>query len=362
MYFEGLTTRTVDANGKEQKSIANVGGGVAQSRDHDGYGQNFDHNAFGVALRVIDTAGATLQSNTIENVGLKTAATDADRGAWSYVYNSLGEMTSHTDALPITVTYAYDLLGRMTQRVEPIPSQGANTLTSTWVYGVAADNTASNKYIGRLKSQAVTSTSQGLSSDYNETFTYDQYARPMQTKYRDVQASTDYYVDREYQSSTGYLDNLRYPDSNGVRVRLKYEYENGELKRIKDFDNTSLTFWEAIANNARGQNIEEQNGNNVKTVMGFDEVTGRMDYIQSGVWGGTGLQNLAYQWDKVGNLTQRQDNNWPGLSENFYYDNLYRLDHSTLNGTTNLDMQYQANGNIDYKSDACERWSEPASF
>ncbi len=354
-YYEGLTTRVVDANGKERKSIRNVGGGVAQSRDHDGYGQNFDYNAFGSAIRVVDTLGITLQSSTIDNVGFKTASTDADRGAWSHVLNSLGEMTQQTDANGTVTTQQFDLLSRMTQRVEPIPNQGANTITSAWVYGVAADNTAGNKYIGRLKSQSVTSTDQNLTSDYNETFTFDQYARPIQAKYRDVQANADYYVDREYQSWTGYLNSMTYPDSNGQRLRLQYEYQNGELKRVKDYNQSWITFWEAVANNARGQNIEEQNGNGIKTVMGFDEVTGRMDYIQSGLWGGTGTQNLAYQWDKAGNLTQRQDNN-QGLSENFYYDNLYRLDYSQLNGSTNLDMQYQANGNIDFKSDAGWYW------
>ena len=350
-YFEGLTTRIVDANGKERKSIRNVGGGVAQSRDHNAYGQNFDYDAFGSAIRVVDTGGVTLQSNTIDNVGFKTASSDPDRGAWSFVYNSLGEMTQQTDAIATVTTFQYDLLGRRTQRVEPIPNQSPNRITSAWVYGVAADNSAGNKYIGRLKSQSVTSTNQSLTSDYNETFTYDQYARPLQAKYRDVQSNADYYVDREYQSWTGYLNSLTYPDSNGQRLRLQYEYQNGELKRVKDYNQTWITFWEAVANNARGQNIEEQNGNGIKTVMGFDEVTGRMDYIQSGLWGGTGTQNLAYAWDKVGNLTQRQDNN-QGLSENFYYDNLYRLDYSQLNGSTNLDLQYQANGNIEFKSDA----------
>ncbi len=40
----------------------------------------------------------------------------------------------------------------------------------------------------------------------------------------------------------------------------------------------------------------------------------------------------------------------------WYYDSLYRLDYSQLNGTTNLDLQYKANGNIDYKSDAAWYW------
>ena len=62
------------------------------------------------------------------------------------------------------------------------------------------------------------------------------------------------------------------------------------------------------------------------------------------------LQNDSYLFDLVGNLTQRQNNN-AGLSENFYYDNLYRLDHSTLAGTNNLQMTYDATGNITSRSD-----------
>lgn len=52
----------------------------------------------------------------------------------------------------------------------------------------------------------------------------------------------------------------------------------------------------------------------------------------------------------MGNLTQRH-NARLGKTENFYYDSLYRLDYSTLNGQTNLDLSYDLIGNITYKSD-----------
>jgi RHS repeat-associated protein len=52
----------------------------------------------------------------------------------------------------------------------------------------------------------------------------------------------------------------------------------------------------------------------------------------------------------VGNVTQRQ-NNALGLTENFFYDNVYRLDHSTLGAVTNLQFTYDAMGNILSRSD-----------
>ncbi len=79
------------------------------------------------------------------------------------------------------------------------------------------------------------------------------------------------------------------------------------------------------------------------------EVTGWVDYLQSGPGGGSTVQNLSYQWDKAGNLLQRQDGN-QSLSEAFVYDNLYRLDTATLNGVQNLDVSYDALGNVSSKS------------
>jgi hypothetical protein len=73
------------------------------------------------------------------------------------------------------------------------------------------------------------------------------------------------------------------------------------------------------------------------------------------VGGRTGAQNEGYLYDLMGNVTQRQINA-SSLTENFYYDNLYRLDCSTLNvgaaaRTTNLDLAYDLTGNITTKSD-----------
>ncbi|MGH8525677.1 MAG: RHS repeat-associated core domain-containing protein, partial [Gammaproteobacteria bacterium] len=64
----------------------------------------------------------------------------------------------------------------------------------------------------------------------------------------------------------------------------------------------------------------------------------------------TGLQHLAYAWDKVGNLTQRQDSR-QSLTETFQYDPLDRLDSSKLNSVVNLDLAYDAIGNLTSKSD-----------
>jgi RHS repeat-associated protein len=95
---------------------------------------------------------------------------------------------------------------------------------------------------------------------------------------------------------------------------------------------------------------QETLGNGVITNRSYDAVTGWVNSLQSGLNGSSALQNESYLFDAVGNLTQRQNNN-VGLNEDFFYDPVYRMDHSTLNGTLNLQMVYDAMGNISSRSD-----------
>ncbi|HVY24339.1 MAG TPA: RHS repeat-associated core domain-containing protein [Steroidobacteraceae bacterium] len=50
-------------------------------------------------------------------------------------------------------------------------------------------------------------------------------------------------------------------------------------------------------------------------------------------------------------MNQQRQSKDQGLTENFYYDNVYRLTSSTLNGTTNISATYDLLGNITSRSD-----------
>lgn len=341
-YFEGLTTRAVDELGMERKTIATAVGRGARSVEQNGYYQTTDVDPFANVVRVVDSAGVTLQTATFDVRGLKTASTDPDLGSWGYAYNALGEPSSQTDANSKTTTYQFDKLSRMTQRVEP---EGAGSITSTFTWGVAADNTVSNKYIGRLKSQQISGT--GITT-YSEAFTFDALSRLSQTTF--TEGANSYLVDQSYDTATGYLATLTYPTSTAsYRLKLQYEYQSGKLARVKDYNAPTTVYWQGNATDARQRVIDDTVGNGLQTVIGLDPVTARMDYIMTGPGGGTATQNLSYLFDDVGNLVQRQDNN-QGLSENFYYDSLHRLDYSTLGGSTNLDLTLSDSGNVTYKS------------
>ena len=91
--------------------------------------------------------------------------------------------------------------------------------------------------------------------------------------------------------------------------------------------------------NAREQMTQETLLNGLVSIRAYDAVTGWLKSIQTGAGGGTGVQNLEYAWDKLGNLSSRIDKNQSNLTESFVYDNLYRLDYSQRNGVTNLNRR-----------------------
>ncbi len=329
-YYEGLTTRIVDPLSKQSTKIANVLNGLARSIDHAGYYQTFDVDGFGNTVRVTDSLTNTLQSITYNVRGMKTAQTDMDLGSWTFTPNALGEVVSQTDAKSQNATLVFDKLGRLTSRTEP---EG----TSTFTWGVLADNSASHKYVGHLKSMS--------GPGYTENYTLDSFGRPEQTE---IISDATYYIDYAY-NTIGALHTLTYPTSTaGYRLKLQYDYENGLLKRVKDFNAPSIEFWQANATDPRGAVIHETLDNGLQTIRGFDLVTGLIDSITTGPSGGTSIQNLSYAWDKVGNLTQRHDGR-QSLTENFSYDNLHRLTSST--GPDPITVAYDALGNITSKSD-----------
>jgi RHS repeat-associated protein len=331
----GRAQTVTDAEGKVSTKLMDVRGLMRRSQDHNGYYQAFGYDAFGSLKSVGDSLGNTLFSaNYSYGVqAFQDSTTDMDLGAWSYAYNSLGERTAWTDAKSQSFSMTFDWLSRPLVRTEP-------SQTTTWTWG----SNAANKNIGRL------ATLNSSTPVYTETYTYDSIGR-LVTKLIN-QASANYTYNYAY-NSAGQLDLLTFPTStSSTRVKLKNGYQYGLLKTVTDWTTGSAgtIYWQATTQNARGQVTTDQLGNGLVRNRAFDAVTGWQSNALAGVGGGAGVMNQAYAYDKVGNVTQRQDNN-AGLTESFYYDNLHRLDYSQLNGVTNLDVGYDDMGNITSRSD-----------
>ena len=343
--YEGRTTIVTDALSNARTIVTDVNGLQRQTKDANGYTVTLAYDAAGSETGVTDSLGNTLWGSATYAYGIAPfllGATDMDRGAWTYTYDALGELTSWHDPDGNQSAETYDALSRPLTRTE------AESFTQ-WTWG----SSSASHNIGKLQSACWYGGQSCVAKrDYSESETYDNLGR-LSTRTISLPSpspATGTYT-WQYNATTGLLDTLTYPTMSGYALQLKYGYAYGILQSITDIsDSPNVAVWTANATDPAGHVIQETLGNGIQNNRAFDAVTGWLNSTQAGVGGGTGVKNLGFLYDLVGNVSQRQDNNL-GLTENFYYDNDYRLSTSKLNGAQNLAITYDVMGDITSRSD-----------
>jgi len=126
-----------------------------------------------------------------------------------------------------------------------------------------------------------------------------------------------------------------------------------------EFQESKKVYWQAQDINSKGQIKKAQYGNGTVTEWGYDQFGRINSHLTKGVNNQT-LLNNQYEYDAIGNLTQRIDY-VEDVTEDFSYDALNRLVRSNLNGTgadyvaqvqgNIVDYGYDELGNLTYKSD-----------
>jgi len=347
--YAGRTTSVTDALSNTRIFVNDVNGWLRRTKDPYGYTVTLGYDAAGNKSAVTDSLSNNLWNATY-NYGataFPATVTDMDMGSWSFTYDALGEKTAWTDAKSQAFSETYDALSRPLTRSEP-------DYFTQWTWG----SSASSHNIGKLQSvctgTGTSPTNCTSEPGYSESESYDSYARPSQRAISIPGQTETFTYTWAYNSTTGLLNTLTYPASypSTYSLELQYGYSYGILQTVTDIsDSPNVTVWEANTTNAAGQITEETLGNGIVTNRSYDAVTSWLGTAQSGVGGGSGVKNLSFLYDDMGDVTQRQDNNL-GLTENIYYDDDYRLTSSKLNGTQNLSITYDDTmGNITSRSD-----------
>ncbi|HWJ05782.1 MAG TPA: RHS repeat-associated core domain-containing protein, partial [Steroidobacteraceae bacterium] len=334
--YSGRTTTVTDPLGRTRSVVHDVTGRLRRVVDPSPGGTTrYDYDSTGNLVRLQDPIGA-VSTGQYNARGFRKRWTDVDAGTWMYVGNSFNELTEWTDANGRTFSATYDALGRLVSRTEP---EGV----SAWTWG----NDAGARNIGRLKSVV------GLG--YGEEYFYDELGR---LSAREIVSDQTYRYDYTY-NKYGKLDTLQYPASpvppgqSGDRFKLQFSYSRGNLFHIDDATGgLRRVLWMYGADNEELVPIAESFANaTISRTSTFDPSTGRLLATQVGNGGNpSNLQNLTYQWDAAGNLTQRRDVN-QNLTESFGIDALDRVTSASLNGVANLSVAYDASGNVTSKSD-----------
>ncbi len=328
--YDGLAVTQTDSLGHATTGTRSAWGRLMEVVDAKGGRTRYEFDAFGALQRVRDAQNNPVAALGYNSRGMKVAVDDMDRGTWTWTRNALGETTALRDAKGQVVRFEYDPLGRITKRIAP---DG----TSSWSWG----STAAKHDIGRLASLA--------GPGYSESFAYDGIGRPAS---HTIVSDANYRYDFSY-NNQGLLDTMTYPGAGGGSpFRIRHEYDAGRVSRIMNAGGSGESYWRLNAQDAAGNALDESLGSAVRVVSGIAPVGGDLEYRQTGIGGGTAIQNLAYDWDANGNLEKRQDLN-QGLLEVFRYDALDRLEQSRRNGAINLELDYDPIGNIRRKSDVC---------
>jgi RHS repeat-associated protein len=326
--YNGLTTTQTNANGQTTQTTKNSQGQIVSVTDANGQMTRYAYDALGNLVTTTDVAGNVI-SLTYDLRGRKTKLVDPDMGAWTYAYDALGQLVSQTDAKGNVTTMSYDILGRMTARNEA-------DLISNWYFDVYKDGSSCARGLGKL-CQATTSTG------YNRQISYDGLGRSNS-------ASTT--LDAAYTNSVTYDANGRvltrtYPGG----VVLRYGYTAlGYLKTITRVSSGAV-LWTANTLDAEGHLLQQTYGNAIATTQNFNPANARITSITAGA--GNSVQNSTYQYDNLGNVTNRNDQT-QSLVETFGYDMLNRMTNSTVNASaaayTNT-YAYSNGGNINSRSD-----------
>ena len=226
-----------------------------------------------------------------------------------------------TDAAGNYQVVRYDALGRMQTRQGYAPDGTDAELVSsvTWRYDPAN---------GRGQLASVTDTVSG----YRRTVGYDTLGRASVTRTDPGTDDTDTYYDKQtydgygrvYQVFDATRTSARWTD-NVVAVQYNawghaYKWVDG----VQINGATRRTYREITAQDARGQVTGETlGGGAVRTRRTFDASTGRIGSVTGQDALRRTLQELTWEWDLVGNLTERSEGSaGKSLTETFTYDTL----------------------------------------
>ena len=313
--YNGLTTITIDPNGSTTTKTNNLCGHMARSIDNAGSVVTYKYNADGKCIELVGPR--TTINMEYDLAGNRIFLDDPDLGQSSDTYNAYGELIQHKDGHG-TTTYEYDKGGRIIQENRP-----DMTILSQY----------DKKWKGALDQKRV-ECQQGTSKDYE----YDQYGRII--KETVVIERLGYMTYFSYDTE-GHVSTIIYP--SGQKIKNSYD-ACGTLVAVSDVQ-TKKEYWRLLDLDARGQVERERYGNGLLTNTTHDAKMGTISSIFT-----PGVQNWAYNYDAVGNLTTRKDIG-RNLTESFSYDGLNRLLKVRKNGNVILNMGYDTAGNIIEKSD-----------
>lgn len=333
--YDGWSKSVFDLNGHQKDFDSDAFGRLIQVTEYlegSSFDTSYGYNSNNDLVYMFDAEGNEREI-TYDLLGRRTTQTllhdpsQVSPAMLVYEYDANGNVLSQTDALGQEIVYTYDELDRLL-------AEEATDSTIKYIY----DSPDASNSIGRLSA---------IGSDaFRKYFDYDLLGRTI-SEGRKISPGDFYTTRYEYDGIDGSLSRIYYPND----IKVNYIYNNaGQLEEVDDYVND-------IDYAPHGGMSFMAYANGYSTTNTYDpEQLWRLDQrLTTGPNGN--IQNIAYEYDAVGNILEIDDDSENDASRLavYEYDDLDRLLSATVTETANVDdyvrsYTYGPTGNMLSKS------------
>ncbi len=349
--YEGWKTIVSDAAAKVKDLYHDAYGNLVQVGEHDAravYTTTYEWNGLKKLIKLTDAAG-NIRNFAYDGLGRVTtsedlhAPADTTFGIWSYAYDPAGNLSEKTDPSGKTLTYEYDDLNRVLS--EDSSTEGG--IEAEYGYDSCANG------IGRLCS----SSNAAVTSEYE----YDALGA-IASEERTIDSVT--YTTAHTADRQGNPLTISNPDASLVRYAYNSAGLTETVERREDGGAEFMPVVSAIYNPlGLPLTLDYGNGSTMTNTYDAEELYRLRQRVT--VANGITLQDLAYTYDPVGNITRIVDASDTQVAKttDYQYDDLHRLLSATITNAADETLDgplgenslqtfaYDPIGNIIYKSD-----------
>ncbi|WP_460731505.1 RHS repeat-associated core domain-containing protein [Lysobacter tyrosinilyticus] len=289
-------SRVVDSDQKSSYYYYDAHGNLSQAVDPRGLATVYTRDGFGQITKLVSPdAGTTTYK--YDAAGNRTEMTRADGSVTAYTYDAGNRLTNATSGGQ-SLAYAYDWCWNGKGKL-----CGFSDPSGSWTN---VDYTQD----GLLNARRDYIVGSGVGSDYFTYYTYDAMRR---------------------------LSTIKYPD--GTQARYTYNEYDGNVSRLEV---NIGGVWKSVATDLQYQAFGRYRYFTFGNGLGrsrFEDASARATKIET-----TGLQQLDYSYNTANEVTTITNGIDAGLTQQYTYDLLSRLQSNTMGGGTTT-LGYDATGN-----------------
>ena len=307
----------------------------------DGHSDTYTYNGLTTSSQV----GGVISSRTIDELGNLVGVTDPG-GSIIYSRTADGRPLSLSVNGEATTTFEYDSHGRKTAINDP--SAGRITYSYDSGGNISTITDARGKKTATTYNAFGNPTSCTIGDDMTVTYSYNTYGQPIAISCSNGNSKKfSYNTHHKLTSETINGFKKSYTYSGGNVVRIDYYFNNESLGSeqyvrtrgtVTAINYGGKTLWRLDSENDRAKPTAISSSV-VSTELDYDEL-GRVTSRTAATSASGTFQDMQYEFDIYGNMTDRNDGFW-GTDEEFGYDDLNRL-ISTPAG----EISYDGKGNI----------------